>query len=374
MKKINLLVAVCAVGLTAGSIVSCGGSTDDSNLPVVRVGLHANLGAGAGYSAYNRGFFTDEGVKVEVTVGAGPSLATQVVNGDLDVSFMGGGVAWYYFAKDTPKIKMAALDNLTDDDRLIATTTGKGANLTINSTLNEIGNALRGANVLVDLSTTPKEFLTKVIDGANATFTDDKKLWWSDGTTQYPAGLSSYAADNEVKVENGSNANVAASMVGGKYDFCIAFAPVSSTLEKDTAKYKTVCKTSTHFSDNYTPSTWAVNSKWLSNNEATFKKFMKGLVRGMNFRHDNPTGTTQDIETVTAGQTTAESMATDIAVWLNADQQLELNSTGKMKKYAENIRQGKLSNESVDANVTIEQATCFDYLIEACNAVKAENK
>ncbi len=369
MKKINLLVAACAVGLTAGAMVSCNG-TDDSNLPVVRVGLHANLGAGAGYSAYNRGFFKAEGVKVEVTVGAGPALATQVVNGDLDVSFMGGGVAWYYFAKDTPKIKMAALDNLTDDDRLIATTTGKGKDLTINSTLNEIGEALRGASVLCDLSATPKEFLTKVIDGANATFEDSKKLWWSDGTTKLPAGLPSYAAENEVKVESATNTNVAVSMQGGNYDFCIAFAPVSSTLEKDTAKYKTVCKTSTHFSENYTPSTWAVNTKWLANNEETFKKFMKGLVRGMNYRHDNPTGTTEDIEAVTAGQTTAASMATDIAVWLNAEQQLELDSTGKMKKYAENIRQGKLSNENVDANVTVEQATCFSYLIEACNALK----
>lgn len=369
MKKINLLVAVCAVGLTAGSIVSCG----ESNLPTVTIGLHTNLGAGAGYSAIQQGFFKEEGVNVKYETGTGPALATKVVNGDIQVSFMGGGVAWNYFTTNQ-EIKIAALDNLTDDDRLIAKTSGKGKNLTINSSLADIGEALKGATVALDLTANPATFFSTLINGINALkSTDAEKLWYKDGTKNLPADLTTYTAANEVKVSNTSNTNIAQTMQGN-VDFCVAFAPVSTTLEKDTTNFKTVCKTSTHFADAYQPSTWAVNTAWLKNNEETFKKFMRGLVRGMNYRHNNPKGTTQDIETLTGGQILASSMETDIAIWLNAEQQLDLYNTGKMLKYTENIRQGKLSNEKVDKTITSEKANVFSYLIDACKEVKNSGK
>jgi len=368
MKKINLLVALCATAIVSGSIVSCGGTTtDDSDLPVVKIGLHTNLGAGAGYSAIQQGFFKEEGVKVEFETGSGPALATKVVEGGLQVSFMGGGVAWHYFRSNQP-IKIAALDNLTDDDRLIATADGKGKDLTINSTIEEIGEKLKGAKVALDLTATPATFFSTLVTEYNSKKTDDAdKLWYSDGEKAVPA---QYADANKIEVVNTTNANLATTMQGGNYDFCVAFAPVSTTLEKDTTKFKTVCKTSTHFNESYQPSTWAVNTNWLANNEETFKKFMRGLVRGMNYRHDHPEKTCEDIETLTKGQVAASTLNTDIAVWLNASQQLELWNNTKMVQYTENIRQSKLTNPEVDSSITVSKANVFSYLIEACNALK----
>lgn len=369
MKKAKLFTIVCASAFLAGVATGC--SKTEDNLPTVRIGLHENLGAGAGYSAYQQGFFKAEGVNVVVEMGGGPALATKLVEGSLDVSFMGGGVAWNYFTTKQ-EIKIAALDNLTDDDRLIATTTGKGKDLTISSTLAQVGDALKGASVAFDSTGTPATFFQTLITGINATKTADAdKLWYNDGAKNLPEGLETYTEGNKVTVANVTNANLTTTMQGkDAYDFCIAYAPVASTLEKDTTKFKTVVKTSTHFSDAYQPSTWGVNSKWLSENEETFKKFMKGLVRGMNYRRDNPSKTCQDIETVTAGKVSASSLQTDIAVWLGDAEQLELNTNGKMKKYAENIRQAKQSNENVDSSITVEKATVFNYLIDACNAVK----
>lgn len=375
MKKAKLFTILCASAFIGALATGCsnnekGSSESQAELPTVKIGLHLNLGAGAGYSAYQQGFFRAEGVNVVVETGTGPALATKLVEGSLNVSFMGGGVAWNYFTTKQ-EIKIAALDNLTDDDRLIATTSGKGKNLTSTSTLAEVGEALKGASVALDLTATPATFFQTLITGINATKTADAdKLWYNDGAQNLPQGLETYTEGNKVTVANVTNANLTTTMQAKTYDFCVAFAPVASRLEKDTTNFKTIVKTSTHFSDAYQPSTWGVNSKWLSENEETFKKFMKGLVRGMNYRRDDPSKTCKDIETVTAGSVSASSLETDIAVWLGDKEQLELNTNGKMKKYAENIRQAKQSNENVDSSITVEKATVFNYLIDACNAVK----
>lgn len=363
MKKTKLFTLLCASAIIAGTVVGC--KTTDEELPTVRVGLHLNLGAGAGYSAYQQGFFKEAGVNVVIETGGGPALATKLVEGSLDVSFMGGGVAWHYFRSEQP-IKIAALDNLTDDDRLIATTTGKGKNLTTSSTLVEVGEALKGAKVALDLTGTPATFFSTLITNINSSLDDNKKLWYSDGASNLPAGLSSYEADNEVKIVNTTNANLATSMQSGDYDFCVAYAPVSTTLESDSSKFKTVVKTSTHFSDSYQPSTWGVNASWLKDNEETFQKFMNGLVKGMNYRRDHADKCCDDIEEVTAGAVKLDKTATNIAVWLGDKEQLELYNNGKMKKYAENIRAAKQANDGVDSSITVEKATVFDYLIKAC--------
>lgn len=371
MKKFKLLAVLAATAFVTGAATSCGPS-EDANLPTVRVGLHANLGAGAGYSAINQGFFKEEGVNVNPQIGKGPALAGALVSGDLDVSFMGNGVAWNYFTSKK-EIKLVALDNLTDDDRLIATNTGKGKDLTINSTLEEIGAALKGAKVGFDTTATPAAFWSSLVGEINKKVGDADKIWYTDDSGNKLPELASYPAANEVLVTKMDNTSVPQAMQQKQIDFCITFAPGATLLEKDTANFKVVAKTSTHMADSYTPSTWAVNAKWLENNKDTFKKFMRGLVKGMNFRNKTPEKTCVDIEEVSAGQVTADTLVTDIAVWLDAKGQLKLHQDGNMMKYAENIRNSQLAGgnkDQVDPNVTTAQACDFSYLIDACNALK----
>ena len=364
MKKFSLFGALAAVAVLG--VTSCGSSGQK-----VLIGLHANLGAGAGYSAINQGYFKEQGLDVVHQIGTGSSLATQVLSNQIQVSFMGGGVAWNYFT-DNSKIKIVALDNLTDDDRLIAKKDGNGANLTLNSSLEEIGEALKGSTVAFDRTATPATFWTNLVAEVNTVLDEGDRIWYDGDAGKLPVGLTDadYVDANKVTIHDVTNANISTSAQKSDWDFVIAFAPVATQLEKDTANWTTVCKTSTHMSDSYAPSTWAVNTDWLKDNKETFKKFMVGLVKGMNFRNQHVDETCKDIEAVSAGQVSASSLTTDIAVWLSAQQQLDLYNSGDMMKYVENIRNGQLSGENKDKiKKTAAEACDFSYLLEACNTV-----
>lgn len=368
MKKFKLLGVVAILATLAGSLASCGGG--ETELVDVKIGLHTNYGAGAGYSAINQGFFEDEGIHAIPEMGAGPALAASVVAGNIDISFMGNGVAWNYFTEKR-EITLVALDNLTNDDKLIASKEGKGANLTAESPVTDLAAALRGAKVVLDFDATPYAFWGSLVNKINSQLPDSGKLWYTDlKGTQLPAGLSTYADANKVNLSNATNANVAAAMQKHEYDFCVAFAPVSTTLINNTDEFTMVASTLTHMPDTYTPSTWAVNTAWLNNNKETFAKVMRGLVKGMNFRRDNQQKCAEDIEDITTGQFVAATAATDIAYWLGAEEQLEILNNGDAMKYVDNIRASQQGKENVSESVTSAQAVDFSYLKTACEALK----
>ena len=371
MKRKNLL-SIIAVGILGlGGLAACGGTTDDPTptpgpSSTIKIGLHTNLGAGAGYSAIQQGYFAAEGLNVEPVMGSGPNLATQVMNGDIQVSFMGGGVAYNYWAED-PTIKMVALDNLTDDDRLFANPSGPGKDLTIESSLEEIGEALKGATLGLDLTQTPASFLTTIINGVNEIMDVGEQIWYTDPTgKKVPNNLTEYNSNCEIKVSQVDNASVANSATN--YNFVIAYAPSATLLQETLKTMNLVCKTSTHFAEQYKPSTWAVNIDWLEKNEDTFKKFMRALVKGMNYRRDTPENTCNDIEEITAGSVAADSLSTDIAIWLGDDEQIELYESGKMEKYAQNILDADRAGANADlvaADASVKNNTDFSYIYEA---------
>ena len=365
MKKIKMLAVLAAVGVLG--VTSCGNSERDINdpeLPTVRVGLHQNLGAGAGYSAYAQGFMKAVGVNFEAVLGEGPALATQVIAGQIDVSFMGGGVAWNYFTENS-KIKIVALDNLTNDDRLFVNTE-KNNSLSLDSSLADIGRALAGKNIAFDRDATPATFWSSLVAAVNAELPDNEKIWYKGDDGNLPTGLPEYNAATEVTITNVKNVNISTSAQTANWDFLISFAPVATTLQKST-KWKVCCTTETHMSDSYAPSTWAVNTDWLAKNEDLFEKFMLALVQGMNFRRDNVEETTRDIEYVSKEQIAADSLATDIAIWLGDKEQLKLWESGDMMKYATNIYNGQKTGANGSKVVRpVEDSVDFSYLIAAC--------
>ena len=167
MKKMKLAGCILGLACLAGTVVGCGG--DDPNS--VKLGLHTNYGAGAGYSALNQGFFEDEELNVTAQMGEGPALAASLVAGQINVSFMGNGVAWNYFT-DKQEITLVALDNLTNDDKLIASTTGKGKDLTADSPVSDLADALRGSTVVLDQGATPITFWGNLLSTINAQLED----------------------------------------------------------------------------------------------------------------------------------------------------------------------------------------------------------
>ena len=247
------------------------------------------------------------------------------------------------------------------------------SNPPVRPVLEEIGNALKGASVGLDLTKTPAQFLTTIIDGVNEIMADGEDIWYTDSTgVKVPNNLTTYNPDNEMKISQVDSASTA--IQATNFDFVIAFAP-SATLLEDLGTMKVVCKTSTHFADDYKPSTWAVNIDWLEKNEETFKKVMRGLVKGMNFRRDNPEETCKDIEEITAGSVMAEGLATDIAIWLGDQEQIDLYDDGKMVEYAQNILDNDRAGANADkvsANASVEKNADFSYIYEAAKAVLAE--
>ncbi len=372
MTKQKLLALAGSTLLALGGLASCG---ENKDLETVKVGFQNNFGAAAGMTAVNEGYFEEFGIKADYSIASGPNLATSVLAGTLDVVFLGNGVAWNYFTENST-MKLIALDNLTDDDRLIATTTGRGKNLTTASSHADLVAALKGSTVALDLTTTPGTFWSSLVNKLNSELEEGKKMWYTDGAKKLPAGLDegSYNDEaNQVKILNATTANLPTTMQQESADFCVAFAPVASTLEKDTTKFKTVAKTSTHMSESYTPSTWAVNANFLKNHEETFKKFMKGLVKGMDKREKDPETAAKATEAITAQATLAKDIVTDIAVWLGAEKQIELcgASTGKGYTYAENIRNSALSGANAEKiKKTVADAVDFSYVVEAAKAIK----
>lgn len=350
-----------------------GGNTDNVT---VRVGFQPNFGASAGMTAVNEGYFKAEGVKVVYSNATGPNLAAAVLSGQQDVVFLGNGVAWNYFTANS-KMKLIALDNLTDDDRLIADLKSeKAKNLTLESSHADLAAALKGAKVALDLTATPGTFWSNLVNTLNKELEDGNKLWYNDGTKNLPEGLaaSNYVAANQVTVVTTQNSNITSVMSQHQVDFCVTFAPTATSLEGKTAEYRTVAKTSTHMADAYTPSTWAVNVDFLAKHEATFKKFMKGLVRGMDKREKDPATAAKATEACTAKTVLASDIATDIAVWLGAQKQIDLcgEKTGKGYQYAENIlNSAKKGGNSDKVKKTVEEAVDFSYVVEAAKAVLA---
>lgn len=370
MTKQKLLALAGSTLLALGGLASCG----DNTLETVKVGFQGNFGAAAGMTAVNEGYFEEFGIKAEYSIATGPNLATSVLSGSLDVVFLGNGVAWNYFTENST-MKLIALDNLTDDDRLIATTTGRGKDLTLSSSHADLAAALKGSTVALELTATPGAFWGSLVNKLNEELAEGQKIWYTDGAKKLPSDLAeeNYVEANYVSILNSSTANIATTMQQDSADFCVAFAPVATTLEKDTAKFKTVAKTSTHMSESYTPSTWAVNTDFLKNHEATFKKFMKGLVKGMEKREKDPETAAKATEAITAKSWLAKNNSTDIAVWLGADRQIELcgTATGKGYTYAENIRTSALKGGNADkVKKTVAEAVDFSYVVEAAKAIK----
>ena len=368
--KGKLLAILGAIGLTA----SLAGLTSCDSGPTVRVGLHTNLGAGAGYSAYAQGYAEEEGFTMEVNMGTGPNLASALISGEIDVSYMGNGVAWNYFSENSA-ITMVALDNLTDDDRLIAYNGGRGAGLTVDSPVEDLISALRTSTVALDTTATPITFFRSLLSVLNESVTDGNYLWYEvDDGTKYPElDEAYYTTANQVTIVNSTNANIATSAQSGDYDFVVAFAPVSTQLERDTENFTVVAKTSTHMADDYTPSTWAVNTAWKEANEELFYSFMRALVKGMNYRNADPYACLDDIEEVTAGAVLADSLDPNTAVWLSAEQQLELRDSGDDLKYVNNIRESAISGgnySDVSTVKSIEDSIDFSVLYEICEELK----
>jgi hypothetical protein len=246
MKNKKLVTSILALGAFA-TLAACNNTTTSSSPAVessgattstqadygaIRLGLQGNFGASAGFVGIAEGYFKEQGLTATSSITTGPNIITGLQGGTLDVGFLGNGVSWNYFLTTGAPIKLMTIDNLTNDDRLIASKTGKGKNLTVNSTNAEVYEALKGASVAMQYAATPGTFFKSLLDVLNDGKAADAQLWFKvpGATEQYPT-TASYASGFEVTIAQVDNGAITASMVSSSApDFCVSFSPVSTAL------------------------------------------------------------------------------------------------------------------------------------------------
>ena len=305
MKNKKLLTSLLAMGAIA-TLAACNNtqaSSTPSSTPAasstatskpadygtINIGLQSNFGASAGFVGISEGYFKEQGLTPASQILGGPAIITGLQTGTLDVGFLGNGVAWNYFLKENAPIKLMTIDNLTNDDRMIVSTSGKGSTLSEKSTNEELYTALKGAKVALAYDKTPGTFFQSLIGVLNTDKATDQQIWYKvPGTTDVYPTTASQVAGFEITLQSMDNGSVTAAMTGSTApDFCVTFSPVSTALT--TLGLKVVATTLGRLGDTkLTPSTWAVSTTYLAAHGDAVKAFLRGLRKSFDLRHDNP--------------------------------------------------------------------------------------
>lgn len=302
MKKTVSLVLAMAMCL--GLLAGCGGPAASSQPPAsqpvstqpaqsdapeqspatplgtVRYAIHpGNSAFGAGFLLSELKYNEKYNFEIELTVTPGPNVYSALAAGELDIGYLGNGMAWHYF-EDNSKISILTIDNLTNDDRLLMRT---GLGFTEDETLDSLYEKLPGKTIACDLTTTPGTFLRALVNSINKDRDDADKLWYEDVEGPYPV---KGGADKQITILNTTNANITAAMQDKSVDGCITFANVRIAIQRDTENYVQAATTTKHLSDNITPSTWAVNKDFAAAHPELVQAFVNALVDAMDYRHD----------------------------------------------------------------------------------------
>ena len=277
---------------------------------------------------------------------------------------IGNTYAFNYFKKNSA-IKIVAIDNLPNDERLISFNFSKGAGLTSNSTIEELAEALSGSSVDLDRGSQSYSFWNGLIDKINTQLPSDKDIWYLNSYgRKIPTNLELYLDENQINVIHMKNSLIYDAMQTEEYDFCVAFSNEASNLVKEKGMFTMVASPITHLKEFITPLTWAVNVDWLETHEETMQKFMRVLVRGMNFRRDNPEMCEIDIEDVLY-KAYDRSSPIDSFYLLGAEEQLEILNNGDAYKYIQNIWSSHFSSDHYES-MPVDEVADFSYLKKAC--------
>lgn len=367
MKKVYSLVLAMAVCLSL--LAGCGGpaasskppaseppassGTETSQPPVseppvslgkVRFAFHP------GGSVNNAAFLIDQmhlnekyNFEYEMVVTTGPNVYSSLAAGELDIGFLGNGMAWHYFEPNS-KIAVLTLDNLTNDDRLIMRT---GSGFGEDETLESLAEKLGGKTIACDLTTTPGTFLKSLVNAMNRDKADDQKLWYEDVEGAYPLkGL----ADKQITILNTTNANINSAMQDKSVDGCVTFGNVRVALERDTDNYVMASSTFKHLSDTITPSTWAVNKEFAEKNPELVQAFVNALVEGMEYRHDDSTYEERLQMAMAFDQLSREDYNPDAAYWPSKEDLKSYYATddGMGFTYMEQIRASHMGSNGLE--------------------------
>lgn len=312
MRKYSKVVAIILCVVLALTVFASCGENSNSNTtqdptikedPVVRVAVHANMGAALCSVAMEQGYFEEENVKLKVTIvnGGVPEMtAMRADNATLDLGYIGAGVSWNAWDPAGNQLDLLYLDNLGDSEMFIA---NKRFGIDLDSTNLEVANAIKGNKIYLEVGTTPGNWLLTYVDLLNKEFDNDSdKIWLSCNDPSY---LQGYVApndkvENKLEVINMTNANITSAMAvssGNKVELSVVYSPVSTAIMKSNDEVATVATTGTKFSpDKLSPGVWVGNSEFIANNEELVQRFVNALVKASEYASKNYDGAARAAE------------------------------------------------------------------------------
>lgn len=337
--------------------------TETQSLGKVSCGIHQGGSANcAAFLAKQLGYDQKYGFDLELVVTTGPNVYSSITADEMDVGFLGNGMAWHYFEQDS-KMSLLTIDNLTDDDKLLMRKelgyAGDGK-----ESLDTFYVRLPGTTIALDLTTTPGVFWKSLVSAINEG--REEPIWYEDVEGAYPEKGSN---EKKVNILNTANANITAAMEDPSIDGCICFGSVKKGLQEN-GNYTTVSSTRWHLGDTITPSQYCVNTAWAEKNPELLQAFMNALIDAFDYRADegnwdeciNMAMKFDQLEykdyDMTAGYYPTHE---DLKNWFGTED-------GIGYTYLENIRNSHMgSNGLTDENMkSIDDIFLKDYLLNAC--------
>lgn len=302
------------------------------------------------------------GFELELVVSTGPNVYASVSADEMNVGFLGNGMAWHYF-EENANISMLTIDNLTDDDKLLmrkeAGCLGDGKD-----DLEALYEMLPEKTIALDLTTTPGVFFKNLVSTINEG--RDKVVWYEDIEGAYPEKGD---PDMQIKILNTANANITAAMEDKSIDGCICFGSVRKGLQSQEG-YTTVSSAKWHLGDTLTPSQYCVNSAWAAENPQLVQAFMDALLEAFDYRAEEVNWDTCIEMAMAFDQLEYKDYDMTIGYWPTRSDLKEWFSgaDGIGWKYLENIRNSHVgSNDLTDENMkSVEDVLLVNYLLEAC--------
>lgn len=307
---------------------------------------------------------------IDLVVTTGPNIYSALSAGELDIGYLGNGMAWHYFEPDS-KIAIITLDNLTNDDRLLVRT---GLGIGEDETLESLAEKLPGMTLACDLTTTPGTFLRGLVNAMNEGRADADKIWYEDVEGGYPL---KGAPEKQILILNTTNANITAAMQDNSVNGCVTYGNPRQTLERETEAYVMAASPFTHLSNTITPSTWAVNRDFAERNPELFQAFVNALVEGMDYRHHEENWENCAKMGMEFDQLSYEDCISraDAAYWFGLDDLRDLYTSDDSDGYTylEQIRNSHMGTNGLDADTApqAKDVILVDFIRNAVENVSA---
>ena len=218
----------------------------------IRIGYHPNFGgASAVFLGMEEGYFSDEGLKVElVSFTSGPPSIAALKAGDIDISFLGHGASSFLLEGD---IQVVAVDSLSYAEQLIVRN---------DSLINSVA-GLQGKKVATPFGTSGENFLDMIL--------------YMNGIPRENVNVINYDINGAVTA-----------IVSGRVDAVSIWAPYSREIEEaGSGKVKTLVDCRDLKGILYLPMCWVAGEKYIDGNTQAVERFVRALYRSMDYRAEH---------------------------------------------------------------------------------------